>query len=201
MGGALALTLTAISEGAWGNNLRATVDAIGTASGEFNLTVSEFAVVGGASTLANQEVFRNLSMDSTKGNYAATVVNDPNSGSKLVSLTPSGAAAPLINGTQSGDLGTFPAISAANPEVNVTIGSDGPFTAKFGSVPVTLAAARAVLESAIRAAAADKPAFSAATVTVLGSQLLVRAGGGSPLCNDHLCRQRGGRDHRRSSSN
>ena len=40
-------------------------------------------MVGGASVLANQEVFRNLSMDSTKTNFVATVVNDPNSGSKL----------------------------------------------------------------------------------------------------------------------
>ena len=64
--------------------------------------------------------------------------------------------------------------------MNVTIGADGPFTAKFGAKPLTLAAARGVLESAIRAAAADKPAFSGATVTVLGSKLLVLAGGGGP---------------------
>jgi phage tail sheath protein FI len=91
--GAAALTITAISEGSWGNGLRATVDTIGTVSGEFNLTISEFAVVGGASALVNQEVFRNLSMDSTKGNYVATVVNDPNSGSKLARVTPSGPTA------------------------------------------------------------------------------------------------------------
>ncbi len=179
-GGAMALTITAISEGTWGNNLRATVDATGTAAGEFNLTLSEFAVAGGTETLASQEVFRNLSMDSAKINYVATVINDPNSGSKLARVTPSGATAPLINGTQSGSLAAFPALTAANPEVNVTIGTDGPFTAKFGSKPSTLAAARTVLESAIRAAAADKPAFSAATVSVLGSQLLVLAGGGTP---------------------
>ena len=76
-GGAEALTVTAISEGAWGNNLRATVDTVGAATGEFNLTISEFAVVGGAAVLANQEVFRNLSMDSTKANFVDTVVNDP----------------------------------------------------------------------------------------------------------------------------
>ena len=165
------------------------VDTIGTAAGEFNLTISEFAVVGGASALVNQEVFRNLSMDSTKSNYVATVVNDPNSGSKLVRVTPSGAAPPLINGTQSGDLATFPALTAANPEVNVTIGSDGPFTAKFGSKPATLAAARAVLESAIRAAAADKPAFSGATVTVLGNNLRCWPAAASPR-DGYLRRQR-----------
>ena len=79
-GGAAALTVTAISEGAWGNNLRAAVDTVGAAAGEFNLTISEFAVVGGAAVLANQEVFRNLSMDSTKTNFVATVVNDPELG-------------------------------------------------------------------------------------------------------------------------
>jgi uncharacterized protein len=179
-GGAAALTVTAISDGTWGNNLRATIDSVGAASGEFNLTLSEFAVVGGAAVLVNQEVFRNLSMDSAKTNYAATVINDPGSGSKLARVTPSGSTAPLINGTQSGDLAAFPALTAANPEVNITIGADGPFAAKFGSKPVTLAAARGVFESAIRAAAADRPAFSGATVIVLGNKLVVLAGGGSP---------------------
>ena len=64
--------------------------------------------------------------------------------------------------------------------MNITIGADGPFIAKFSSKPATLAATRGVLESAIRAAAADKPAFSGATVTVLGGKLSVLAGGGSP---------------------
>jgi hypothetical protein len=179
-GGAAALTVTATSEGAWGNNLQATIDTVGAAAGEFNLTISEFVVAGGAAALVNQEIFRNLSMESAKTNYAATVVNDPNSGSKLVRVTPAGATSPLANGTQSGDLAAFPALAAANPEVNVTIGTDGSFTARFGSKPASLAAARGVLESAIRAAAADKPAFSAATVTILNNKLLVRAGGGSP---------------------
>ena len=179
-GGDEALTVTAISEGAWGNNLRATVDTVGAATGEFNLTISEFAAVGGAAVLANQEVFRNLSMDSTKANFVGTVVNDPNSGSKLARVTPSGATAPLINGTQSGDLAASLSLTTDHPEVNITIGSDGPFTAKFGAKPTTLVAARGMLESAIRAAAADKPAFSGATVTVLGNKLLVLAGSGSP---------------------
>ena len=179
-GGAAALTITAISEGTWGNNLRAAVDTAGAAAGEFNLTISEFAVVGGAAVLANQEVFRNLSMDSTKTNFVATVVNDPNSGSRLARVTPSGSAVPLSNGTQSGDLAAFPALTAGSPEVNVTIGADGPFIAKLGSKPATLAATRGVLESAIRAAAADKPAFSASTVSILGNKLSVLAGSGSP---------------------
>ena len=179
-GGAAAFTVIAISEGAWGNNLRAAVDTAGAAAGEFNLTISEFAVVGGAAVLANQEVFRNLSMDSTKTNFVTTVVNDPNSGSKLARVTPSGATVPLSNGTQSGDLAAFPALTAANPEVNVTIGTDGPFHCQVRLEAATLAAARGVLESAIRAAAADKPAFSGATVTVLGAKLSVLAGGGSP---------------------
>ena len=94
-GGAAALTVTAISEGAWGNNLRATVDTVGAAAGEFNLTISEFAVVGGAAVLANQEVFRNLSMDSTKTNFVATVVNDPELGVEAGPRDPLGATAPL----------------------------------------------------------------------------------------------------------
>ena len=175
-----ALTVTAISEGEWGRNLRAAVDAFGTKAGEFNLTISEFAVVGGASSLINQEVFRNLAIDKTKSNSAETVVNDLDSGSKLVRVTAAGALPPLINGTQSGDLATFPALTTVSPQVDVTIGSEGPFTAKFSSKPATLAAARAILEAAIRAAAPDKPAFSGATVAILNNTLLVQAGPGDP---------------------
>lgn len=179
-GGSAALTVSAISEGEWGRNLRASVDAFGTKTSEFNLTISEFAVVGGASSLVNQEVFRNLSIDKTASNSAETIVNDPDSGSKLVRVTASGALPPLIDGTQSGDLSTFPTLTKASPQVDVTIGSDGPFAAKFSSKPATLAAARAVLEAAIRAAAPDKPAFSGAMVAILNNTLLVLAGPGGP---------------------
>ena len=196
-GASAALTVTAISEGEWGRNLRASVDAFGTKTGEFNLTISEFAVVGSVSSLVNQEVFRNLSIDKTKSNSAETVVNDPDSGSKLVRLTAAGAVPPLINGTQSGDLATFPALTTANPQVDVTIGSEGPFTAKLSSKPATLAAARAVLEAAIRAAAPAKPAFSGATVAILNNTLLVLAGPGDPERAGYRCRQRKRRHQRR----
>jgi hypothetical protein len=73
-GVAAALTVTASNDGAWGNNLGATIDSVGAAAGKSNLTISEFAVVGGAAVLANREVFRNLSMDSTKTNFVAAVV-------------------------------------------------------------------------------------------------------------------------------
>jgi phage tail sheath protein FI len=179
-GATAALTVTAISEGEWGRNLRVAVDAFGAKTGEFNLTFSEFAVAGGASTLVNQEVFRNLSIDKTKSNSVESVVNDANSGSKLVRVAAAGAQPPLINGTQSGDLATFPALTAGSPQVDVTIGSEGPFAAKFSAKPATLAAARTVLEAAIRAAAPDKPAFSGATVAILNNTLLVLAGPGDP---------------------
>jgi hypothetical protein len=188
---ASALTVTAISQGDWGNNLRVKVDNNTLVVGEFNLTVSEYTIVGGRTILVRQEVFRNLTMDSTKPNFVQRVVNDLNTGSKLVRVTATGADAPLANGSVSGEHAVDPTIPAS-PSVSVTIGDGttvGTQTATAtlifptgvslpGAKPLTMVAP--ILESAIRAAKPANPAFAGATVSVLGKRLFVLAGPGSP---------------------
>jgi phage tail sheath protein FI len=188
---AAALTVTAISEGDWGQNLRVRVDNNTPTVGEFNLTISEYTTVNGRTAVTRQEVFRNLSMNNAQTNFVHTVVNDPNTGSKLVRVLTNGANAPLANGTFSGaHVGATAHITSAAPAVSVTIGTGGASnvtaTATF-TVPtpnpfpgnLTLARLAPMLEAALRAAAPANPAFAGATVSVVGNQLYVLAGSGN----------------------
>jgi phage tail sheath protein FI len=181
-----ALTATTISQGVWGNNLRIRVDANVPVAGEFNLVVSEVAVAGDRSTVLRQEIFRNLSMTAAQANFVETLVNDPNTGSKLVRVTANGATAPLANATLSGAHGANPTVPAS-PAVSVTIGTgigDVTRTAALAFPPGTpalpaalaLTAIAPVLEAAIRAAAPENPAFAGASVDVVGTRLRVLAG-------------------------
>ncbi len=86
------------------------------------------------------------------------------------------ASAQTAQGLRSAALNPFPALTIA-PAVSATLGGVGPRTASFTSVPATLADARTALEAALRATLPADPAFSGATVQVLGSRLLVQAGG------------------------
>jgi hypothetical protein len=76
----------------------------------------------------------------------------------------------------SGDLSTFPNLPAT-PEVEVTIGTDGPHTAPFASMPATLSEATRVLQAAIRDAPEGGAAFKGARVTTVGNRLVVVPGG------------------------
>ena len=176
--GGNALLVTAISEGAWGGNLRANVDINGVAAGEFNLTITEVSVSGGRVSVVRQEIFRNLSMLNTKTNFADKVVNDNATGSKLVRVTASGTTRPLANGTFSGSHTANPIIPAS-PRVVVTIGTEPaatiPLNLPTGAQPLTVIAP--ALEAAIRAASPASPAFAGATVGIVGDQLFILAGG------------------------
>jgi hypothetical protein len=181
IGGALALTVTAINEGTWGDGLRADVDTNVPLAGQFNLTISLYQHQGGIAVLVNQEVFRNLSANATDPTFVETVVNDDNTGSVLVRVK-SANKTPLGNGTYSKVL-TPPITLAANPTVDVTIAGSGPHT-----VTIALAAGAhsldeiaPALEEAIRGAVASDTRFSGANVDVVnGEQLRVMAGPGSP---------------------
>ena len=191
-GAVTALTVTAISEGTWGNNLRVKVDSNTPGVGEFNLTISEYATLS-ASIPLGQEVFRNLSMNSSLTNFVQKVVNDPYTGSKLVQVTATGNDAPLANGTLSGSHGSNPTIPAS-PEITVTI-ANGTTTLPTPTVAVPLAIAAGaqpltaiapVLEAAIRATAPAIPAFAGATVATQhrNTDRILRgekAGGARPL--------------------
>lgn len=96
------LTITAKSKGAWANNLIVDVDYnwIPTTDKKgFNLTITDLAT--GAS-----ETFANVTTDSTKSNFATTVINDPDSGSQLieVEMPASPGDRPMQTGTIGNDL-------------------------------------------------------------------------------------------------
>ncbi|HEX3530700.1 MAG TPA: phage tail sheath C-terminal domain-containing protein [Thermoanaerobaculia bacterium] len=166
-----ALTVTAVSPGVWGNDLRVAIDHVDPklpTDQFFNLTVSEVSAGG------RTEVFRNLSMKSTDPSFVDTVVN---AGSKLVQVgVVSGATKlPVQNGTVSGDLPAQLSMATSppsSPQLNVTIGTSGPFKATLAGAPTTLSEARSFLESAIRAASPADPAFAGATVQVVAKKNL-----------------------------
>jgi hypothetical protein len=185
--GAAALLVAAASEGTWGNSLRVRVDSNAPVAGEFNLVVTEYATVGGRTTIARQETFRNLSMDSARPNFVNRVVNDPNTGSKLVLVTAGGTTPPLANGTLSAPHATNPTIPA-NPTITAQV-TDGTTTTPNPSVTVPLGLAAGAqpltavapaLEAAIRATQPADPVFSGATVDVVGNRLRVLPGPGAP---------------------
>lgn len=195
LSGAAALTVTAINEGAWGNNLRIKVDTNVPTAGEFNLTISKFQTQGGVSVVAQQEVFRNLSMVNTDANFVETVVNDDNTGSTLVRVTANMANRPLPNGTCSGPIPNSIGPLPANPTLTVTIGGVASpvitLNLAAGSYPLTTLAP--LLEEAIRGAVPTNTEFSGATVDIInGNQLRVMTGAGIPshlvtFSNDPFC--------------
>jgi hypothetical protein len=75
----------------------------------------------------------------------------------------------------SGSLAPFPALTAAAPEVAVTIGTIAAAPVPLAPVPSTLAEARTTLENGLRAAHADR-LFSAARVLIVGDRLLIAPG-------------------------
>jgi hypothetical protein len=79
----------------------------------------------------------------------------------------------------SGSLSPFPGLSSSAPQINVTIGDEGPYLATLSTppapVPATLADARDALQQAIRAAHYTIP-FTAARVLSVSNRLVVFPG-------------------------
>jgi Bacteriophage tail sheath protein len=79
------LTISAASEGAWANYLKAEVDyATTNIDSTFNLTLTEYIPKGTVLVQGRKEVFQNLSMDSKSAQYAPNVINGA---SRLISAT------------------------------------------------------------------------------------------------------------------
>ncbi|UCE17783.1 MAG: hypothetical protein JSV84_12990, partial [Gemmatimonadota bacterium] len=175
--GITALTVTSISEGIWGNNLRVSIDLNTTdPSNLFNMVVNEYV----GSRINRSESFRNLSMNSADENFVETVVNDDRTGSKLVQVNAGNSTLPLPNGTVSGNLAVFPSLTSSSPTVDVTIDTDTA-SAVLSSVPTTLTQARSILEAAIRKAKPDNTSFASARVEIQDKKYLrVLSGSGNP---------------------
>jgi hypothetical protein len=98
----VSLQATAVSRGAWGNRVVLDVSHDGIPAGDtksFHLAITDLAT--GAT-----ERFAGLTVDPASASYAEAVVNDPDSGSKLVSVTVPGTATarPMDAGTTGADI-------------------------------------------------------------------------------------------------
>lgn len=172
--------------GSWGNDLRIDIDYdTNDPTTEFNLAVSEVALIDGLEVPARSETYRNLVMDPTEPRSAEEVVNDA---SLLIQLrTPASTSRPAQTGTIGADASGAPAavfdgdpfnITAEDPSGNVV--TNQPATLAFASPPTSLEQVAAALQTAIRAAGASmtppEPLLTGATVEVIGTSLRVRAG-------------------------
>jgi uncharacterized protein len=183
-GAATALTITAINEGTWGNNLRASIDYGTTTANRFNLTISEVAVSGGRPTVLRQEQFLELSMNPLSPQFVEAIVN---SASALVRVAASGANLPAASGTLSGTAPTFPVNPPLKVNVSFVPNADGSGTAvtandvDLGSTAIaTIDDAAARLEGALRSAQPLNPAFSQARVRAVAGLLQITGGPSNP---------------------
>jgi hypothetical protein len=120
-GAAMALTATLRSSGTWSDQVTLDVDYDGVADTKsFNLTITDLAS-------NTSESFSNVSMDSTQGNFVEKVVNDPDSGSVLVSVKANGQTPPVQSGTVGGvlDLTKF---NDSTKTYSIKVSSDLPTT-------------------------------------------------------------------------
>ncbi len=174
VGGADALSVTAVSEGTWGNQLRVTVDYdTSDPASRFNLTVTELDPTDGHG-IVRQEIFRDLSMD----NVEAVV----NHGSGLIEVTATGGVRPVASGTLSGDIDPFPSLGdvAISRQVGVTIDSTGHDVDMGTSALGSLDEAALRLQSAIRSANPGDPVWAETRVLTSGAQLQVIPGMADP---------------------
>src|SRR5262245_2363049 len=125
--GKQALLFTALSKGAWANNVIIDVDYDGLSDAKaFNLTITDLE------TLA-VETFSNVTMDSTKANYVVAVVNDEDTGSQMVSVSVPDATAgrPVQTGTVGGDIPDITVLavpSSIKISADVPTGAPGPIS-------------------------------------------------------------------------
>jgi len=181
------ITVDAISEGTWGNNIRVRIDHDTAVENEFNMLVTEYDADG---KVIRQEKFRNLSRDpgSPRGNFVRTVINDSGTGSKIIYIpegTTIGTSLPAANGTLSGqhpgDTVTMPA-GTHNLHIIVDGGTPVPLALQglTASAANQLSAIALSLENAIRSAEPANPVFANASVKVSGRRLHIMAGGNKP---------------------
>ena len=121
-----ALKVTAISKGEWANNIIVDVDYDGipaTDTTSFNLTITDLGT-------NSSERFMNVTMDTSKSSFVDKVVNDADSGSKLVRVkanpTPTAGTTgrPAATGTVGGDI-TLASINN-DKDYSILISSDLP---------------------------------------------------------------------------
>lgn len=146
------LDVSAVDEGDWGNYLRLTVDYnTSNPDSAFNLAVTRFELSNGALTAAENEAFRNLSMNSRSSTYAINVVN---SASKLIRLERDAGIAFADRGfSLSSELSPFPALTATQTTLRGVLDGGDPFTLILtGATPTTIDELVTAINNAINAA-------------------------------------------------
>lgn len=194
---ASSLQLEAINEGNWGNNIRIHIDHSTSEADTFNLTATEYDDSG---TIAmRQEVFRNLSVGSGTTRRVEKVLNDSDTGSKIIRVTNDPTDLPAANGTFSGEHTTSGydgppqvMLDDTNPVMDVTFTTHTTATTATiqlelpelasGETHYLLTTVADALENAIKSAVPENPLFANARVSVVGSRLEILAGPGSPEC-------------------
>jgi len=187
-GGSILLTATASGAGAWGANLRIDVDyGAADPTSQFNLTVTEIATSGSATTVIAKEMYRNLVIDAAQPNDAATTVN---AASQLISLATTGSGGsgqrPAETGTASAAVTDFASLDVVNTDT-ITVSLNGTSLAATGALSATagnpsdLNSLATALQSQIRALTGNP--LPNATVSVVGSAsgtayLVAKAGTG-----------------------
>lgn len=142
------LDVTASTPGAWGNDLRLTIDrtAVRNPDADFTLIVSQ--VQSDGVTLAPLETHRNLSLDSRSAQYAESVVS---SASALVSVKRrAGLSFNQAGFAVSGPV-TFP-LAIADPVLAGTLDGTIAFRLSLASTPANMAALVAAVNTATGAA-------------------------------------------------
>jgi|SRR5271157_2334352 len=164
-----ALQVTVLSNGTWSDELIVDVNYDGAAdSKSFNLIITDLSSEA-------IETFSNVTMDSTKSNYVVSVVNDLDSGSKMVSVSVSGldpaAVAPAETGVTGGDI-TLTDIKN-DQDYSITLNIDNPsktkkftFIAKGETIPGSIASVCSLFQRKATAALQD-PSLNLAGGSVL----------------------------------
>ena len=186
-GGALAATLRASSQGAWGNRVRAVVEPTGV-DGAFNLLVQRYDSTGAtARPVVAEAAYLGLTM-ATGARYFVDVIGE---GSALVTAVHEGAAseAPAASGTYGaavdGDLFDLaaPTLPASGATFTINLVGATATTAYTGTLtyttaPTTLKELRRVLERAIQGAkdaSGNQPAtLAGASVSLVDDRFLIR---------------------------
>ncbi|NML16820.1 phage tail sheath C-terminal domain-containing protein [Azohydromonas caseinilytica] len=185
------LTLSAASEGRWGNTLRAEIDHLTDTPGtHFNLTITRHASNARSAPVLTQERFLNVTRDDA--NDPRYVVKVLEADSKLVRATdekPGTAGVPAANGTTGGTLALTQAQLDALSEnsLGVRVGTGAQFVAELApwdaNAVRTLGQLATRLQQALRTAkpaagsAPTPPALTGARVDVTAdARLVVRAG-------------------------
>jgi phage tail sheath protein FI len=139
------LDVTASSPGAWGNDLRVSVDRAGARNpdAEFNVTVSQLQPDG--VTLLPIETHRNLNLDSNSSQYVESVVNNA---SALVTIKRRGGLTFNQAGFAVSTSITFP-LTVSDLVLAGTVDSTTPFRLTLASTPANMADLVSAVNTAI----------------------------------------------------